>query len=148
MDEKRFINKFSYAKNQLLQQLFFFKLSNKFSNYFLFICSKSFTLRVYLKRHLQMMHQDEMQHCKYCSSKFENKEFLQIHCDYYHKEDMEVAQLKLTCNYCDKLMGSNLKLQQHISLHHPTLRFQCSDCDDWFSTLLNQRLHFKRQHSQ
>jgi hypothetical protein len=117
-----------------------------FNNFF-YNCSKTFPLRAYLKRHQKTMHEDEMQHCKFCPLQFENREFLQIHCGYYHQEDMEVAQLKLTCNYCDQLMGSNLQLQLHIRKYHPTPRFQCSVCDEWFPNLFKLRVHVK-QHSQ
>jgi len=77
------------------------------------LCSKAFTLKHGLQRHIKMIH-DQIKDCvcELCDYKTSSKHNLELHQDSMHKG---IRRTKQTCPHCDKMP---YKLDWHIKTYH------------------------------
>ena len=97
--------------------------------YLCITCSKIFSTKRNLNRHIKIVHLKEYNFsCDQCDKSFGLDQTLQRHVKTVHlKERMFI------CNYCDKSFGDNGNLQKHIRTVHLKERiFICNYCDKSF----------------
>jgi len=92
------------------------------------ICSKPFTFKSNLRKHVKMFHQDSVKSesepkvdridCSMCSKSFTTKKYFRKHVREIHEERVE-KEKKIPCNVCEKVHGYNVKDDKH---------YDCEEC--------------------
>ncbi|GMR45398.1 hypothetical protein PMAYCL1PPCAC_15593, partial [Pristionchus mayeri] len=87
-------------------------------------CTKTFTLKNYLKLHVRQVHeQTERKHiCKFCHKSFAYAGSLQVHIRTHTGERPYI------CRYCPKAFASQGNLQSHERTHTGERPYSCDQC--------------------
>ena len=100
-------------------------------------CEKQYGFKTHLLRHVKTIHQGQAFKCDLCDKSFTGKSALGRHQKEHGGEKREYP-----CE-CKKVFGSLSLLNRHISSVHEKLRFPCVKCNKTFS----YRTHLKRHNS-
>ena len=103
-------------------------------------CSKVFTHRKSLSRHVKSAHDDEIFHCDYCGKDFNHKENLKRHVERVH------GNTKHECFKCQQSLSSKDKLLEHIKSVHEHIKYDCERCQKSFATKDGLNRHIKTVH--
>ena len=76
-------------------------------------CDKSFNTRIYLKHHIETVHEGKRKYnCEYCGKTFAHKEGMNCHIKTVHEG------IRYQCDYCDKSFTQLPNLKKHVNDSH------------------------------
>lgn len=100
-------------------------------------CSKTFTYRSFLNKHIQT-HENRREHkCPHCSKDFNHKWHLDRHIS------IHTGERPYKCPHCHKAFRQNGDLTEHIRLHTGEKSHQCPECLKSFTRLDKLEIHRK-----
>ena len=101
------------------------------------MCSKSFSIRKYLKRHL-IIHGGETPYwCPTCDKSFPNKRDLIRH------TRIHTGEKPYSCSECTKSFNQPSTLKRHMRIHTEEKPFKCSQCTKSFRQSYHLKTHFR-----
>ena len=108
-------------------------------------CSKMFSTKSSLNRHIKTVHLQQQQFkCNYCDKSFGQNSSLQTHIKMVHLKLRE-----FNCSYCEKSFGENGQLQRHIrTVHFQQRTFKCNHCEQLFGRSDILQRHIKSVHEK
>ena len=92
-------------------------------------CSVVFSNATSFTKHLKY-HTGKTMQCEFCGDKFMNTKGLQRHVKMYHTEFNQ----QFPCQYCPKIFGRKVLLENHIRRHFDYRPFKCDLCEKSFKT--------------
>ncbi|XP_012284559.1 zinc finger protein 91 [Orussus abietinus] len=107
-------------------------------------CGNRFKLKNDLFLHIQRTHMSVIGTCRFCGRKLKD---LKNH-EARHRQRLKGTDGQLTCSLCGKTFWSQIKLDNHISLHMqtPNQELQCPKCDLTFQDVKTMSRHRRLEH--
>lgn len=107
------------------------------------LCSKEFKAKIYLSRHINLIHNDSIQmySCEHCDGQFRSKGNLKSHTILKHTNDYNY-----TCHKCN----NKFKLKDHYLTHmknHETGPCVCDACGNVYTNWKSLRQHKNQMHT-
>lgn len=108
-------------------------------------CDSTFKEKRYYQQHYRSIHSNSNQNfaCNYCTEAFDHRTQRSRHVQQKHPETFELTfeenldslkdNSKLTCEHCNKVFKSEKYLQNHVSIQHKAILYECSVCNRKFS---------------
>lgn len=113
------------------------------TNFFCYICKKSYSLKSSLQRHFRVMHTNkEKSTCPLCSKIFQSKDAMKKHIKSLH------APHRFRCDVCDRTFNRKDALASHQRLHAGDKPFACETCGDCFAQKQNLYAHSKKHREE
>ena len=111
--------------------------------YLCITCSKIFSTKSNLNRHIKIVHLKERNFsCDQCNKSFGLSQHLQTHIKTIH-----LKECNFRCDYCKKLFGENGSLQKHVkTVHLKERNFKCDYCEKSFGENGSLQRHIKNIH--
>lgn len=127
-------------------------MHHKTQHFECFICSKKFSLKHSLDRHINAVHEDKRDYvCRKenCERAFRTQYELNQHFKKIHDEAKNVDPL--TCDVCDKICSSRKMLYSHKKYVHEGVRwgsniYKCKLCLEVFDTKYKKTKHWQQVH--
>lgn len=106
-------------------------------------CSKTYTNKSHLDRHVKSVHKevetDFLYSCPKCMKKYANRQNLKRHIKISHIENNK----PFSCDMCRVNFKKKHQLQAHMYVHNGIKSFRCPHCDKEFVTLHDKKKHMR-----
>ncbi|XP_071548456.1 uncharacterized protein [Panulirus ornatus] len=104
-------------------------------------CGRTYADLRSCQAHIQGVHHEARQMCKYCGKMFKRR------CDLYQHERRHNTAT-LPCKYCGKIFKLPKDLAAHMMTHTGRKRFHCSHCNKQLTSFRNLRNHIASIHQK
>jgi len=88
-------------------------------------CDKSVNSK-YLKKHIEITHNEAKFSCEYCGKSFKNKQQMRLHIKVHSSDPTE----SFKCDICDEMIPQSGSLRLHMYLKHGGRKFNPVTCDE------------------
>ena len=96
-------------------------------------CTKVFTQKGTLNRHVNSIHKEWFSVCQKCGEKFNSNFNLKRH--------MENCGQSYQCDLCEKQYDTRIKLKLHKNWNHQKDKLPCTECNALFKNETNLKKH-------
>ena len=114
------------------------------------VCAKTFSKKLYLRRHKQNIHGSPKFHCPICGRYFKLNHHLKKHLERH--EFRKLSKNEADCFHCDKCVDKWFRrkdlLRKHIKNVHGEKKFDCNFCGKKFTVKCNMEKHIKVIHKK
>ncbi|XP_063542247.1 zinc finger protein 845-like [Cydia strobilella] len=107
-------------------------------------CDKVLTKKIYLKRHMNIIHAGITEfRCHICGKYLCKKMALQRHLDTHNNIKRPSNH---ACSMCGRKFQTNSSLQFHMNTHTGERPYKCTECQSAFTQPYTLRMHLAKQH--
>ncbi|XP_022648472.1 zinc finger protein OZF-like [Varroa jacobsoni] len=105
------------------------------------ICSRTFTTKTWLTRHMKDTHDDIPFQCNICDQIFADRDILEAHVKSHGKQ-------RFRCTFCSSAFLRKDHLQRHMNSHTGERNFACDVCDKTFIQKAHLNEHKRSKHGE